>query len=114
MDVKYVTFSGMKSRYSVLANIDPDAQTVLRKSESSASQWPKMQLNQKAQLTKIIDLVFEKQHNLVTNFSYKWRLMAKVAKYESDNIWPNLQLYDMHKLVTKIEIYSRGKNQLIY
>ena len=25
MDVKYVTFSGMKSRYSVLANIDPDA-----------------------------------------------------------------------------------------
>ena len=40
--------------------------------------------------------------------------MAKVAKYESDNIWPNLQLYDMHKLVTKIEIYFRGKNQLIY
>ena len=57
MDVKYMTFSGKKSRYSVLANIDPD---VLRKSESSASQWPKMQLNQKAQLTKIFDLVFEK------------------------------------------------------
>ena len=49
-----------KNSYSVLANIDPDALTVLRKSERSASQWPNMQLNQKAQLTKIFDLVFEK------------------------------------------------------